>query len=394
MQTARRRRTIVATAVSAVAHVVVLTVLALQTPMLRIPPQERGPPEAIIPILIMPRTPPPAGANARPAPIRLHRRPQRNLPHGTAVAPLPAPAPGRRGGRASPAAAAPLHPAPLPEGPKGDVRTALRRSPVGCGNDLAVGLNRAERELCDESLGKGAKDADFIPPGAGMTAAKRALLDQAAAAKERRHTRAQEAPIGPPALQSSRRRALPTTTAIPTSPAPAPRPWARRPIRPAHRGRQEAGASCRPSGGVRTVDALLLDEQHAEIRDAGDRSGALVGVSVHRRAGQGGIAAVAAADDADAARVDIAGSRHGRDPVEQVDPASCLPIRRGRPQGTPCRSRPSRGTAAAAPRSRARPGTAPGSRTRNCRAQPARHAAERSAAACDPSAGAPGGRVR
>jgi len=198
MQTARRRRTIAATAVSAVAHVVVLTILALQTPMLRLPAEERGPPEAIIPILIMPRTPPPTGANARPAPIRLHRRPQRNLPHDLPIAPVPAPAP-------SPAASAtarpnpPLHPAPLPEGPKGDMRSALRRSPVGCGNDLAVGLNRAERDLCDESLGKGAKDAEFIPPGAGMTAAKRALLDQAAAAREARKA-AQERPGGPPAM--------------------------------------------------------------------------------------------------------------------------------------------------------------------------------------------------
>jgi hypothetical protein len=199
METARRRRTIIATAVSAVVHAAVLTVLALQTPMLRIPPQERGPPEAIIPILILPRTPPPAGANARPAPIRLHRRPQRNLPKELPVAPLPAPAP-------APAAPGPsrpqvpeFHPAPMPEGPKGDVRTALRRSPVGCGNDQAVGLNRVERELCNESLGKAAKDADFIPPGVGMTAAKRALLDQAAAAKEARKAAA-ERPGGPPAM--------------------------------------------------------------------------------------------------------------------------------------------------------------------------------------------------
>jgi hypothetical protein len=199
METARRRRTIIATAVSAVAHVAVLTILALQTPMLRLPPEERGPPQAIIPILILPRTPPPAGSNAKPAPIRLHRRPQRNLPTDLPLAPLPAPAPAPSAAPGPAKPLAPIHPAPLPEGPKGDMRTALRHGPVGCANDLAVGLNRSERELCDESLGKGAKDAEFIPPGFGMTRAKRALLDQAAAAKEARKA-AQERPGGPPAM--------------------------------------------------------------------------------------------------------------------------------------------------------------------------------------------------
>ena len=185
MQTAKRRRTIIATAVSAVAHLMVLTIVALQAPMLRMPPDRAGPPEAIIPILIMPRTPP-AAANARPAPIRLHRRPQRNLPPDAPVTPLPAPAPTPAPAAPRPTAPVSVHPAPQPEGPKGDVKAALRHSTVGCANDLAVGLNRSERELCDEKLGKGAKDAEFIPPGVGMSPAKRALLDQAAAAKEAR----------------------------------------------------------------------------------------------------------------------------------------------------------------------------------------------------------------
>jgi hypothetical protein len=200
MQTARRRRTIIATAISAVVHVAVLTVVALQAPMLRIPPSERGPPEAIIPILIMPRTPPPAGTNTRPAPIRLHRRPQRNLPPDVPFVPLPAPAPAPAATPAPPRPLAPIHPAPQPEGPKGDVKAALRHSPVGCANGLSVGLNRAERELCDESLGKSARDAEFIPPGVGMSAAKRALLDQAATAKEAKKA-ATERPGGPPAMQ-------------------------------------------------------------------------------------------------------------------------------------------------------------------------------------------------
>jgi len=199
MKTARRRRTIVATAISAIAHVVVLTILALQAPTLRIPPQVSGPPEAIIPILILPRVPPPAGSNTRPAPIRLHRRPQRNLPPELPVAPLPAPEPAPAAAAAPrPAGPVVVHPAPMPEGPKGDVKAALRHSPVGCANGVSVGLNRVERELCDESLGKGAKDAEFIPPGAGMTPAKRALLDQAAAAKEAHKAYMERE--GPPAM--------------------------------------------------------------------------------------------------------------------------------------------------------------------------------------------------
>ncbi len=183
MHTARRRRTIVAIAVSAVAHIVVLAIAAVQSPMLRMPPQVSGPPEPVIPILILPRTPPPSGSNA-PAPIRLHRRPQRYLPLDLPVTPLPVPAPAIA--LAAPKAAAPVavHPAPQPEGPRGDVKAALRHGPVGCANDNLVGLNRSEHDLCDERLGKSAKDADFILPGVGMSPAKRALLDQAAATKE------------------------------------------------------------------------------------------------------------------------------------------------------------------------------------------------------------------
>jgi len=181
MQTARRRRTFIATAISAAVHLVVLTIVAMQAPMLRLPPDISGPPEAIIPILILPRTPP-AAANARPAPIRLHRRPQRNLPPEPPVEPLPAPA--LTPSVATPRASAPvaIHPAPMPEGPKGDVKAALRHSTVGCANALAVGLNRGEHDLCDEKLGKGAKDAPFA--GLGVAADKAKSLDAAAALKE------------------------------------------------------------------------------------------------------------------------------------------------------------------------------------------------------------------
>lgn len=183
MLTAKRRRTSWAVAASVVVHAAVLTVLALQKPMLVLPPETAGPPAPIIPVLLMPRTPPPtAGQHARPQPIRLHRRPQRFVPPEVPSVPIARAAPPA----ATPAPRAPvvLHPAPMPEGPKGDMRTALRQGPVGCANSLAVGLNRAERDLCDEKLGKGAKDAPFYAPGLSMSAAKKALLDQAAAGKD------------------------------------------------------------------------------------------------------------------------------------------------------------------------------------------------------------------
>jgi hypothetical protein len=184
MQTATRRRTTWAVAASGSAHVAVLIILLLQRTTLPIPVGESGPPQPIIPILIVPRTPPTAaGREARPAPIRLHRRPQPFLPPEVTPAPIAPPVP------SGPPAAAPaprgpvaLHPSPLPEGPKGEVRTALRAGTPGCANRDAVGLTRAERDLCDEKFGKGAKEAVFA--GLGLAPEKQRLFDAASAKKE------------------------------------------------------------------------------------------------------------------------------------------------------------------------------------------------------------------
>ena len=184
MMTAKRRRTTWAIAASAIAHLAAVIVVLLQRPTLPLPEQERGPPEAIIPILIMPRTPPPAaGRLAQPSPIRLHRRPQRFVPPEVPTAPIapatpPAPTIAAPGPRGPPA----LHPAPEPEGPKGDVRTALRHGEPGCANPDAVGLTKAERDLCNEKFGKGAKSAPFL--GLGLAGDKQRLLDAAAQKKE------------------------------------------------------------------------------------------------------------------------------------------------------------------------------------------------------------------
>lgn len=192
MPAASRGRRIAAIAVSVAVHVVVLTALALHAPTLFIPNEPGGPPEPIIPVLLMPRLPPPSpSAGVKPGPIRLHRRQLRFMPPVLPVKPLavpepPAPAPVQR--------PAVFRPAPLPEGPKQQLQATLRRSPIGCANAEAAGLSRDEREACEEQLGKGAESAPFN--GLGLGGAKQTALDRAGARKdaERRY---KEAP--PPA---------------------------------------------------------------------------------------------------------------------------------------------------------------------------------------------------
>jgi hypothetical protein len=178
MLTARRRRGAWAIAASVVAHLGVLTAVLLQHPTLTIPEEPGGPPQAVIPILIMPRTPPPvAGRGARPAPIQLHRRQQRNLPLESPVAPVVIPPP-------KPAEAPPQPPGPPaakepqpPPPPSSAVRATLRTT-LGC-ND--VRLSRDERAGCLERLGRGAHDAPYFSQP--LSAEKRAAYDQAGAAK-------------------------------------------------------------------------------------------------------------------------------------------------------------------------------------------------------------------
>jgi hypothetical protein len=184
MQTARRRRTTWAIGASLIAHLAVGLFLLAQHPTLLMREGEQGPPQAIIPILLMPRTPPPVGGKVAPSqPIRLHRRPQPFVPPDVTPAPIAPPSPPATAtAPPSPKTVPGFHPAPMPEGPKGEVRTALRQSAVGCANPDAVGLTRAERDLCDEHLGKGAKNTAFT--GLGLSADKQRLFDAAGAKKD------------------------------------------------------------------------------------------------------------------------------------------------------------------------------------------------------------------
>ena len=195
MLTAIRRRGAWAIAASILAHLGVLTAVLLKHPTLVIPAEPSGPPEAIIPILILPHTPPPApGQAAKPAPIQLHRRQLRNRPAETPVAPVviapPKPA------EAPPQAPGPPAPKETPAPPPASSAvSATLRTTLGC---TAPGLSREERVACLERLGRGARDAPYF--GQPLSAEKRTALDDAGAAKLAARARL-EAPMarpGPP----------------------------------------------------------------------------------------------------------------------------------------------------------------------------------------------------
>lgn len=190
--TIRRRtgRTAVV-AVSLLAHGLVLALLGLTNPSLR--EVRRVDPRAVsldfwIPApadLSSHRAPP-----AAPSPLR-PRRVASSAP-ASDIPPLPM-APSRPTG--PPAAAAAVHPAPLPGQARGDtLRQALRGSPVGCANKDAVGLTRREREACDDAFGKrSVETADIAAP---IDPAKRAEWD-AVAARKATIRRRKEAPVPP-----------------------------------------------------------------------------------------------------------------------------------------------------------------------------------------------------
>jgi len=125
-------------------------------------------------------------AAASPIQPRAPRRVAPSWIQPLGVAPVPGPpAPSNR--------ATGVHPAPLPEGPRGDLRTALRGSSPGCANAEAVGLNRREQEHCDEAFGAKARNAPVYD--APMDAAKRRGFD-AQALKQQADRAYRDAPMG------------------------------------------------------------------------------------------------------------------------------------------------------------------------------------------------------
>ncbi|THD55706.1 hypothetical protein [Phenylobacterium sp.] len=180
MLTARRQASW-AVAASVIAHLGVLTAVLLQHPTLVLPVEPSGPPQAIIPVLILPRTPPPpsAGRGARPAPIQLHQRRLRNLPTETSVRPLlsPAPKPVEAPAQAAPSPAPVRDAVPAPP-PVAEAFRATLRTMLGCSS---TALSRDERTRCQERLGRGAHDEPYLAQP--LSKEKRAALDQAGAAK-------------------------------------------------------------------------------------------------------------------------------------------------------------------------------------------------------------------
>jgi hypothetical protein len=197
MLTARHRRRSWAVAASVIAHLGVLIAALLQRPTLVLPVESGGPPEAIIPVLILPRTPPPAaGGGARPAPIQLHQRLLRDLPGETPVRPLllPAPKPVEPPAQAAPSPAPVREAVPAPPPSTEAIRGTLRAM-LGCSSAV---LSRDERTRCQERLGRGAHDEPYLAQS--LSKEKRAALEQAGAAKLADRTTLERAapPLGPP----------------------------------------------------------------------------------------------------------------------------------------------------------------------------------------------------
>jgi hypothetical protein len=191
MARATGRLFVTAATLSVVAHGLLLTALWVHSPRLFRPHEQAGPPEPIIPVLIMPRTPPAAvGAGQKPQPIRLHRRQLRREVEGPPLPPLVAEAEPE----ALPPPAAPRAPvAPrvtVQPTPARQLSDLLRASPVGCAN-LAL-LDREERAACEGRLGRGTRAAPYLAPA--FDPAKGGALEAAGAARDRA-IRAREAPL-------------------------------------------------------------------------------------------------------------------------------------------------------------------------------------------------------
>jgi hypothetical protein len=194
MPATRPRRTYGIVATSLAAHVALLAVVAVQTPHLRGPPPASGPPEPVIPVLIMPRVPPPASdPGGEPTPIRLHRRPQRFNLDDLPLAPLLTPE------AETPTSPQPEErtrtlPLPRPEDAVAERARAALRSRRGC-DDPA--LTRTEREACMERFAAGGRDAPFL--GLGVDRDKARELEAAVRRREQDYNYKRDIrPLAPP----------------------------------------------------------------------------------------------------------------------------------------------------------------------------------------------------
>ena len=175
---------------SAAAHAGLLAILAVHAPQLNpLPQPPSGPPEPIIPVLIMPKRLPPPAPGEPPDQIRLHRRPQRFAPH----APEPLPAPSRQPERSAERPRTILPP-PEPEVSRSELRAVLRSGSAGCANPAV--LSEAERERCVQTLGAGARFAPYRGPA--FDADKMETFERAARAREASRRYRDTAPAAAP----------------------------------------------------------------------------------------------------------------------------------------------------------------------------------------------------
>ncbi|MEH0198016.1 hypothetical protein V7S57_19840 [Caulobacter sp. CCNWLY153] len=178
---------------SAAVHLAVLAWLAL--PVREVFPDQDTVSTVTIDLMTQtPRETPRETTSAAPAarsnPSPIPREARRPAPTGIAPSPfVAAPSAGQRDRGASD------HPAPLPAAqPGGDLKAALRGSGTGCANDRAVGLNRRERERCDERWGEAARKApEYAAP---IEAGKRRDFDIQSLRQEAARAY-RDAPMGP-----------------------------------------------------------------------------------------------------------------------------------------------------------------------------------------------------
>lgn len=173
-----RRRLAGITALSLLAHIGVFAIIGLSTPALR-----GRPPAPETPVFITLRPPEPRTRPPRPRGPTPDQAPARHVPRltppATTIAPLPAPvgtAPPTAGSGAGDGRRRGETQFPMPSG---EVRKVLRASPGACAYRDDMGLNRREREACDDRFARTVKDKG--PIGAGVDPAKRDRYDRTAA---------------------------------------------------------------------------------------------------------------------------------------------------------------------------------------------------------------------
>jgi hypothetical protein len=174
---------------SVLGHLALFAAIGLSTPQAPTPKSDGQPPVDVI--FLTPPTrktakPSSGGQPAAPRPARL------SPPPAVAPSPLPAATPGDAGTGGRGAASGANSPADYPQA-EDRMRKILRASPTACNARGVIKLTQAERDACDERMGRPGKGDDIDAP---MDAAKRKRFDQTSA-KQRRDREWRENPTIP-----------------------------------------------------------------------------------------------------------------------------------------------------------------------------------------------------